>query len=150
MQGCLCVRHPQAVPRQKPMQTKVIDDSVEPGVDITDHYFVLWEPFLRAKAALLVGAIAQRCETLPDCASRVDRLVGIFANPQSEEFECLCNHEYRPAPAEAVLPHFPHIAKPATSLTSIAAAPPKAFGLFHSSLSLISATSRESSRTRIM
>lgn len=132
------------------METKVIDDSVEPGVDITDHYFVLWEPFLRAKAALLVGAIAQRCETLPDCASRVDRLVGIFANPQSEEFECLCNHEYRPAPAEAVLPHFPHIAKPATSLTSIAAAPPKAFGLFHSSLSLISATSRESSRTRIM
>ena len=121
---------------QKLMETKVIDYSVEPGVDITDHYFVLWEPFLRAKAALLVGTIAEKCETLPDCTSLVDTLVGIFTNSQSEEIEisfaffAITNIGLRQP--EAVLPHLAHIAKPATSLISIAAAPPKAFGLFHS------------------
>ena len=121
---------------QKLMENKVIDYSVEPGVDITDHYFVLWEPFLRAKSALLIGTIAEKCENLPDCTKLVDTLVGIFTSAQSEEIEIAFSffaitHIGLRQP-EAVVPHFAKMAKYATTLISIAAAPPKAFGLFHS------------------
>lgn len=120
---------------QKLMENKVIDYSIEPGVDITDHYFVLWEPFLRAKAALLIGTIAEKCDSLPDCSAVVETLVGIFTSSQSEEIEIsfsffAITHIGLRQP-ESVLPHFAQIAKPATSMISIAAAPPKAFGLFH-------------------
>lgn len=120
---------------QKLMENKVIDYSIEPGVDITDHYFVLWEPFLRAKAALLIGTIAEKCDSLPDCSAVVETLVGIFTSSQSEEIEISFSFfaitQIGLRQPESVLPHFAQIAKPATSMISIAAAPPKAFGLFH-------------------
>jgi hypothetical protein len=120
----------------KLIDNKVIDYGIEPGVDITDHYFVLWEPFLRAKAAWLIGKITQKSETIPDLTSIVNLLVSIFTNQQSEEIELVFTFftisQIGLRQPGAIIPHFPQLCKTASALVNLAANPPKAFGLFHS------------------
>jgi hypothetical protein len=120
----------------KLLDNKVIDYAIEPGVDIADHYFVLWEPFLRAKAALLIGTIIEKADNLPDLTPVVNLLVSIFTNQQSEEIELAFSifalgqsARRQPAP---VLQHFPRLCKTGCALVNLAASPPKAFSLFHS------------------
>jgi hypothetical protein len=118
------------------LDQRVVDYAIEPGVDITDHYFVLWEPFIRAKAALLVGTIAEKCGDLPDATTVINLLVAIFTNAQSEEIElafsffALAQIGLRqPAP---VVAHFAQLCRVGGALVNLAANRPKAFGLFHS------------------
>jgi hypothetical protein len=120
----------------KLLDNRVIDFSIDPGVDITDHYFVLWEPFIRGKTALLLGTIAEKAATLPDLTSIVTTLVEIFTNGVSEEIELSFSffaiaHIARRQP-QAVLPHFQKLVRFAGAFVGLAAYPPKAFGLFHS------------------
>jgi hypothetical protein len=120
----------------KLLENRVIDYSIEPGVDITDHYFVLWEPFIRAKTALLIGTIAEKSATLPDLTAIVNTLVEIFTNGFSEEIELAfaffaISHIGLKQP-KPVLAHFAKLAKFAGQFVNLAAYPPKAFGLFHS------------------
>jgi hypothetical protein len=120
----------------KLIENGVIDYGIEPGVDITDRYFVLWEPFLRAKAALLIGTIAEKAESLPDLSRIANILVSIFTNQQSEEIElafaffALSQIGFRQP--GVILPHFPQLCKTASALVNLAANPPKSFCLFHS------------------
>jgi hypothetical protein len=120
----------------KLIENKVIDYAIEPGVDIADHYFVLWEPFLRSKAALLIGTIIEKAESLPDLAPIVGLLVAIFTNKESEDIEHAFSFfalgqiaRKQPAP---ILPHFPQLCRTACAIVNEAANPPKSFSLFHS------------------
>ena len=120
---------------QNLIDQNVIDYGIEPGVDITDSYFVLWEPFARAKAALLVGTIAEKCTALPDDVSEiVNRLMVMIQGNEDIElafsFYALANIGLKKP--EAILPHFQALCKIANGLVTIATNPTKAFSLFHS------------------
>jgi hypothetical protein len=121
---------------QKLLDTEVIDYSVEPGVDITDRYFVLWEPFIRAKAALLIGTIAEKAATFPDLPAIVNALIAVFTSENAEEIERtfvffgLVKIGLKNPPL--ILPRFPEIVTCATALVSFSASRPNAFCLFHS------------------
>jgi hypothetical protein len=121
---------------KKLLDQRIIDYGMEPGVDITDHYFVLWEPFLRAKTALLVGTIAEKSADLPDTTPLIDPLVAMMTSHDSEEIELAFAFFAigqiglrQPTP---LIGHFPQLCRAATSLVNLAANRPKAFGLFHS------------------
>jgi hypothetical protein len=118
------------------LDQRIIDYAIEPGVDITDHYFVLWEPFLRAKTALLIGTIVEKSTDVPDMTPFVGQLVTIMTGHDSEEIELAFAFFAigqiglrQPSP---LISHFPQLCRSATSLVNLAANRPKAFGLFHS------------------
>ncbi|OHS93412.1 hypothetical protein TRFO_11831 [Tritrichomonas foetus] len=119
---------------QNLIENNVIDYGIEPGVDITDRYFVLWEPFARAKAALLVGTIAEKCQSLPDVTEIVNRLIVMVKGNEDIElaFSFLALTNIGVKKPEAILPHFVQLSKIANVLVTIATNPTKAFSLFHS------------------
>ncbi|KAK8888868.1 hypothetical protein M9Y10_033608 [Tritrichomonas musculus] len=119
---------------QNLLDNRIIDYGIEPGVDITDHYFVLWEPFYRAKVALLIGTIAEKCQTLPDVKDIVDRLLVMIQGNEDIElafsFFALTNIGVKQP--NMILDHFNDLCKIANSLVTVATNPKKAFSLFHS------------------
>jgi hypothetical protein len=121
---------------QKLLDNGIIDFSVDPGVDITDRYFVLWEPFIRGKAALLIGTIAEKAESFPDLPQIVSALIAIFINENSEEIERTFVFfglvKIGLKNPGLIVPRFPEIVTHSTALLSFAASRPNAFGLFHS------------------
>lgn len=117
------------------LANKVIDYGIEPGVDITDRYFALWEPFARAKAALLIATIAEKCSALPDDMTEiVDRLLVMIKGTEDIElsFSFLALSNIGTKKPELILPHFNDLCKIANRLVTIATNPTKAFSLFHS------------------
>ena len=119
---------------QNLLDNKIIDYGIEPGVDITDHYFVLWEPFARAKVALLIGTIAEKCDTLPDCKDIVEKLMVMIKGNEDIElafsFFALTNIGQKQP--NLILDHFSDLCKIANTLVTISTNQTKAFSLFHS------------------
>lgn len=119
---------------QNLLDNKIIDYGIEPGVDITDHYFVLWEPFARAKVALLIGTIAEKCDTLPDCKDIVEKLMVMIKGNEDIElafsFFALTNIGQKLP--NLILEHFNELCKIANTLVTISTNQTKAFSLFHS------------------
>lgn len=121
---------------QNLLEKKVIEYSSEPGVDITNRYFVLWEPFARAKAALLVGTIVEKAEKLTeeDLEGVVPLLMGMMNSNEDIEltFAFLAITNIGLKLPQLVIPQFQTLAKIGNALVNIASHPPKAFSLFHS------------------
>ena len=116
------------------LEKKIIDFSAEPGVDITDRYFVLWEPFLRAKTALLIATIVEKCDNVEKVSELVPFLIDMFLSEEEIEqcFSLIAISNIGLRLPNLILPHFPKLVKPLTSLISLASAPSKPFCLYHS------------------
>lgn len=119
---------------QNLLDNKIIDYGIEPGVDITDHYFVLWEPFVRAKVALLIGTIAEKCDTLPECKEIVEKLMVMIKGNEDIElafsFFALTNISQKQP--KLIMDHYNDLCKIANTLVTISTNQTKAFSLFHS------------------
>lgn len=116
------------------LERNVIDYSREPGVDITDNYFVLWEPFLRAKTALLIGTIIEKCAEVPDVSHLIEPLVDLFLGEEEIEqcFALIAITNIGLRKPEAILPLFPKLVKPLMLIVGSAASPAQPFCLYHS------------------
>lgn len=121
---------------QNLLEKRVIEYSSEPGVDITNRYFVLWEPFARAKAALLLGTIVEKAEkiTAEDLEGTVPLLMAMMNSNEDIEltfaFLALTNIGLRLP--QLIAPQLQALAKIGNALVNVASHPPKAFSLFHS------------------
>ena len=117
---------------QNLLSSGVVDYSVDSGVDVCPTYFVLWEPFVRAKATHLVGIIVEKAETVPDLSGVLNLILSILNSDEDLEklyaFICLTNIG-RKAPS-VILPHFPTICKIATAITNYATNAPNAFTIY--------------------
>lgn len=127
---------PQLLPFLGPnlIERKIIDYSIEPGVDITNHYFVLWEPFVRAKSALLIGTIAEKCKELPDCAELIEPLITMLKSKEDIEytFAIIAVSNIGLKRPEYILPHFSYLSKRLPELVYLASSVKSPFSLFYS------------------
>ncbi|EAY05470.1 hypothetical protein TVAG_286480 [Trichomonas vaginalis G3] len=116
------------------LERNIIDYSIEPGIDITKNYFVLWEPFLRAKTALLIGTIIEKCKEVPDVSKLVNPLVDLFLSEEQIEqcFALIALSNIGLRKPEAILPLFPKLVKPLIQIVGAASSPATSFDLYHS------------------
>ena len=117
---------------QNLLSTNVVDYSVDSGVDVCSTYFVLWEPFVRAKATHLVGIIVEKAENVPDLSGIINSLLTILNSDEDLEklyaFITLTNIG-RKIPS-AILPHFQSLCKIATAIINYATNAPNAFTIY--------------------
>lgn len=118
------------------LERNIIDYSRDPGVDITDSYFVLYEPFLRAKAALLVGTIIENCKEVPDVTKFVNPLIDLFTGEEEIEqcFALIGLTSISQRKPELILPHFPKLARPLILIIGAASSPAQSFSLYQSNV----------------
>ena len=116
------------------IENGIIEYSPEPGVDITNSYFVLWEPFIRAKTALLIGTVAENCKESPDFSQLVPPLVDMFLGEEEIEqnFALIALTNIGMKAPELILSLLPKLAQPLVAIVGQAAMPSKPFCLYHS------------------
>jgi len=116
------------------LEKNVIDYSAEPGIDIHDRYFVLWEPFIRAKTALLVGTIAEKCSGLEKVEPIIPYLIDMVTSEEEIEqsFSFLAISNIGLKQPSLILPHMQKLVRSLTQLVATASAPSRPFCLFHS------------------
>jgi hypothetical protein len=116
------------------IERNIVDYSAEPGVDIANSYFVLWEPFIRAKMALLIGTVIEKCKEVPDVAEIIPPLVDMFLCEEEIEqcFALIAITNIGLRKPEAILPLLPKLIKPLIAIVGQAAMPAKPFCLYHS------------------
>ena len=119
---------------QNLIERGIIEYSAEPGVDITNNYFVLWEPFIRAKIALLIGTVAEKCTEVPDLSPLVPPLVDMFLGEEEIEvcFALIAITNIGMKKPDLILSLLPKLAKPLVGIVGQAAMPSKPFCLYHS------------------
>lgn len=110
----------------------IIDYSVEPGVDISDRYFVLWEPFIRAKAALLIGEVSERSSSITNVAHIIPFLNAMILGDEDIEqaFGFFALSQIGLKQPESVLPHFAQLVRPICALLKKSVNSSRAFSLF--------------------
>ena len=116
------------------MEQGIVEYSAEPGIDITNNYFVLWEPFIRAKAALLVGTVAEKCKEKVDYSPLVPPIVDMFLGEEEIEqnFALIAITNIGMKQPDLILSLLPKLVKPLVSIVGQAAMPSKPFCLYHS------------------
>lgn len=117
------------------LEERILEYSMEPGVDISNSYFVLYEPFVRAKSALLIGTVLEKCTEAPDLKSYVDPLIEMVKGEEDIEqvfafFALACIGTHSP---ELVLEKLNVLAPLIITLVSNATKPKNYFSLFHMS-----------------
>ena len=95
---------------------------------------LLWEPFLRAKAALLIGSIIEKVDSIPDTSSYFPLLLNMFINGEEIEqtFSLIAIAAIGAKQPEALTKHVPTLVKQLIYIVAAATVPTAPFCLFHS------------------
>lgn len=112
----------------------IIEYSIDPGVDLTERYFVLWEPFIRAKIALLIGEITDRAKEIVNVNEFIPLFIHMISSEEDIEqaFALFAVSEIGIKQSSSIAPFLTQLFRPVCNLLRKSVNPTRAFSLFRS------------------